>query len=956
MAAAQFIIGIDLGTTHCCLAYAPSDAPSDVTLFPILQRVGPGQLAERPLLPSVRYHPSTEEQAADDAVVPWSGSVLADEPQGAWFGEYPLWLGGKQLGRLVTSAKSWLSHPRADRAAAILPWTAEAGARSSASPSDLPKVSPIVASASYLCYLRDAWNHHFPDAPMSQQQVVVTLPASFDDMARVMTRQACQLAGLEAVHLLEEPTAACYDWFRQVQKGQQACPEALSQILVCDVGGGTTDFSLMSVTSVKPELQVQRTAVGDHLMLGGDNIDLALASVIQQQLGNDVRKLSVSQLSQLMVQTRQAKESLLSDAGPDEVSVTVLGQGRGLLAGAKKGMLSRATVRDLVLEGYFPEIDYETPLQQGGAAVVAFGLPYARDPAVSRHLAAFLRKHQQTDVQAVPDAVMFNGGLFKSALLRERLVHQLSRWRGQPVHVLENPAPEYAVARGAVAYGAALLGSAQKIKATLPRHYFLLAAGMEGQGICLLPKGSETAQTHSLGQQFALRVGEPVQMHVVASTQPRAFAVGELATLADIEPVALPPLHVVIDPPMRGDQSALEIPVCLSASATDIGTLQLQCELQAGSPEAAWWPQNQRWQFEFEGVATVAETRLSEKTIATDLPAPHERTAQALAAIDDVFGKADAQAAKANPPGKLRGRLEKTIGVRGDWNIATLRAMADQLLVHTKRRRRSAAHERVWFWLVGYCLRPGYGMAGDANRMAQLWQLFDAGLQYDAESQNQSHWWLMWRRVCGGLVQNEQEVLAERVLALLARLTSGKRQKVKGKGAALLKAQAAGQGDAVRLLGMLERLPLARRTEIGNQLFKQLKQDVNSESLWWSLGRIGARQLIGADQHGGGVLQPLPPATIARWLPDLIQVLKGKKAYPTEAAAFAIMQMAARTPDPLSNIEAALSERVQAALSALKVPSRWVQAIETVLDQDDADQQMRLGEQMPHGLRLLQLD
>lgn len=964
LTAAQFIVGIDLGTTHCCLAYAPISAPTDVQLLPLLQRVGPGQMAERPLLPSIRYHPSDEELAVDDAALPWSSTLLDGEPQGAWFGTYPYWLGGKQLGRLVTSAKSWLSHPRADRTAAILPWSESVGQSKNVDTAKTdtktdtkggaPKVSPIIASASYLCYLRDAWNHQFPDAPMTQQHVVVTLPASFDDMARVMTRQACRLAGLNEVHLLEEPTAACYDWYRRVQQGQQEPPENLSQILVCDVGGGTTDFSLLSVTAVAPDLQVQRTAVGDHLMLGGDNIDLALAGLVQQQLGSDVRKLSLSQLSQLMVQTRQAKESLLAQSGPEEVSVTVLGQGGGLLAGAKKGVLSREAVQQLVLDGYFPEVEYETPLQQGGSAVVAFGLPYARDPAISRHLVAFLRKHQQAGIPPVPDAVMFNGGLFKSDLLRERLVAQLSAWRGSPVRVLENPAPEYAVARGAVAYGAALLGETHKIKATLPRHYFLLAAGLDGQGICLLPKGSETAQIHPLGQQFALRVGEPVQMHVVASTLPRHFAVGELVDLVDIEPVPLPPLQVVIDPPEDSAERVLEVPVRLSASATDIGTLELQCQPVMDSQTNALWPADQQWRFEFDGVLNSTDSPDSGSCgDHNHLPTPHANTAQALAAVEAVFGKADAQAAKAHPPGKLRAQLEKTLGARDSWNISTLRAMADKLLSLSKRRRRSAAHERVWFWLMGYCMRPGYGVVGDTDRMAQLWNLFDAGLQYDTESQNQSHWWLLWRRVCGGLVLTEQQILAERVLELLQRLSSGKRQKLKGKGAALLKAQAAGQGDAVRLLGMLELLPLAQRTNIGEQLLKQLKQDINNESLWWSLGRVGARQLLSADRQLPIALQPLPPATVARWLPVLIEILKGKKTFPIEAAAFSVMQISQRTNDAIFNLEPALAQSVAAALSALKVPERWVQAIESVCDQDDADQKMRLGEQMPHGLRLM---
>ena len=227
--------------------------------------------------------------------------------------------------------------------------------------------------------------------------------------------------------------------------------------------------------------------------------------------------------------------------------------------------------------------------------------------------------------------------------------------------------------------------------------------------------------------------------------------------------------------------------------------------------------------------------------------------------------------------------------------------------------------------------------------------LFDLGRIWSVDID----WWLLWRRVCGGLVLTEQEVLAERVLALLSRLSSGKRQKLKGKGAALLKAQAAGQGDAVRLLGMLELLPSDQRSDIGARLLKQLKQDINNESLWWSLGRIGARQLVSADRQMPGTTQPLPANTVSLWLPQLVDILKGKKPFPTEAAAFAVMQMAQYTNDALFSLEPSLSKNIKDALSALKIPVRWVQAIEMVVDEDDADQQMRLGEQMPHGLRLI---
>ncbi|MEJ2741886.1 MAG: Hsp70 family protein [Gammaproteobacteria bacterium] len=856
----------------------------------------------------------------------------------------------------------------------------------------MSKVSPIVASASYLNYLRCAWEYAFPDAPLVQQTVVVTLPASFDDLARVMTRQACRLAGLPEVHLLEEPTAACYDWFRQVQSGDLSVPDRLSRILVCDIGGGTTDFSLLAVTQWEPTLHLQRIAVGEHLMLGGDNIDLALATQVEQSLAAEQNEttqrnrngFNLAQLSQLMAQTRTAKEVLLSESAPESASVTLLGQGRGLMASAKTATLRRDQVRDVVLEGYFPHVDLDVPVVQDRGGLKAFGLPYARDAAVTRHLAAFLRKHGTTagtdgsKSVILPDAVIMNGGLFNSPLLRQRIVDQLSHWTGQTVALLPNTDPNYSVARGAVAFGAALSGVSHKIVATLPRHYFLLPAGLTDQGICLLPKGSETAQRHYLGQQFALRVGEPVQMDVVASTHPRAFVVGEVAPLQDISPVPLPPLRVTVPPPSSNSPSACteskqdacdavirEVPVRLSASATDIGTLQLSCEPDPQSSEAIRWPTGQCWQFEFEVLEPTG--RHIEHTIpeSVNFPESHPKLTHARAAIRTVFGKASAKAASDLPPGKLRARLEKVLGPRDDWNVMTLRGIADELLACMKRRRRSDTHERVWCWLTGFCLRPGYGAPDDAERMAKIWSIFDAGLQYDSESQNQSQWWLLWRRVSGGLGAAEQICLVNAVESLLDRLQSSRRQQ-SAKARALLDAQAAGQADAIRLVGTLERLPLARREALGRRILGLLEADLNNESLWWSLGRLGARRRLSpvlshaeACDADGVVLAP---DCVAPWLCVVMEWLQGFKQSATkmstknlavEAATFALFQMSQRVDEVALNINETLAEQVVAYLVEFKVPNRWCEAIQHVCSDDKQDEKRRVGEQMPYGIRLI---
>jgi len=940
---ASYIVGIDLGTTHCCLAYAPLSQPDQVSLLPLLQRGGPGQVAEKTLLPSIRYHPRKEEVVSEGQVLPWPAEQVEGDNAQAWIGEYARWLSGAQLGRSVTSAKSWLSHPKVDRTAAILPWSEHTQAQGleQAEHDGIVKVSPIVASASYLKYLAQCWAHVFPDVPLNQQHVVVTLPASFDDMARVMTRQACRLAGLGAVHVLEEPTAACYDWYQAVQSGSKSVDEPLQRILVCDVGGGTTDFSLVQVTAMNPMLELQRVAVGDHLMLGGDNIDLALAGIVQSTLGQEAHQFTSSQLTQLVMNTRSAKELLLSDQAPDEVEVTVLGRGSGLLSKAKTVVLTKEQVHQVVLEGYFPIVDLETPLERGNSAVVAFGLPYARDPAITKHLASFLKKHFGDDRSQLPDAVMFNGGVFNSSILRQRVIDQLNQWRGEPLTVLDNPEPHFAVAKGAVAYGSALEGVASKILATLPRHYFLKTDGIEHKGICLLPRGSQTSEVHQLGQQFALRVGEPVQMHVVASTDARSFVVGEVVDLDKIQTHALPPLVTSID----GIKEVVEeIPVVLSAKATELGTLELSCRSVDDSAHC--------WDFQFESVAQfqLPNTQDQAKASDADFSQLHARAEEAKAVIDVVFGKADAKAAKANPPGQLRNRIEKILGSKDQWDVSTSRFIVDQLLSHSKRRRRTAQHERVWCWMVGFCMRPGFGAPNDPGRVQQIWSLFKSGLQYDTEPQNQSQWWLMWRRVCGGLGISEQHELHDAVQGLLQRLNSSKKKKLNARAAALMKAQQAGQMDAVRLLGLCERVDLEQRQSIGQLLLTMLQKDLNNESLWWSLGRLGARVPVYEDNRHC----VLPVKVVEQWLETVFQLLSSGRQFPLETVAFAVTQMSLKVSEDQYNLSVQWLDRIVQWLEEQKMPDRWIDSIRNIQNQNEEDQSRRLGEQLPYGLRLLQ--
>ncbi|HEX4974770.1 MAG TPA: Hsp70 family protein, partial [Pseudomonadales bacterium] len=543
---ARYIVGIDLGTTNTVVAYVDmTDAPDSIRLFEIEQFVAPGELKALPMLPSLRYHPAPGELPEDLLNVPGHTRESNDTGQ-AVFGYFARQHSSKVEGRAVISAKSWLSHPSVDRTAAILPWGADDG---------VPKVSPVVASASYLVYVRDAWNKQHPEHPLAQQEVVLTVPASFDESARALTLKAAKQAGLQQLRLLEEPQAVCYDWLHR--HAQQIAGKLSSSklLLVCDVGGGTTDLTLIKIRhSADGVPELTRIGVGDHLMLGGDNIDLALAHRAEQQLQQDNKKLSTTAFSQLVQQCCLAKERLLAEDGPEKTSVTLLGSGTRLMGGALSLELKADEVRQLVLDGFLPQVNISDAPRTKRSALVEFGLPYAADAAITRHIAAFLLRHQRVCVEAlglaehelaIPDTLLLNGGFFNSAVVVQALIAQLQEWRAGPVNLLDNPHPDLAVAYGAVASGLAQRGLQSKIGGGSARSYFLLIDKANAQALCLLPRASEENQFFSLDQSFLLTLDAPVQFELASTTRDDIYLPGQLLTLDEDFPV-LPPLMTVM--------------------------------------------------------------------------------------------------------------------------------------------------------------------------------------------------------------------------------------------------------------------------------------------------------------------------------------------------------------------------------------------------------------------------
>ena len=926
MQSAAYLVGIDLGTTNTVVAYAHADdTASSIRLFEIEQLVAPGEVAARPLLPSLRYHPAPGELAAGDLQLAWPQADVV-KVEHAVLGALARQLGAQVPGRLVSSAKSWLSHANVDRQAPILPWGAEA---------DVPKVSPVAASASYLAHVRAAWNHRYPHAPLEKQELVLTIPASFDEGARALTLEAARMAGLGTLRLVEEPQAAFYDFLQRRRDSLALDLAQTRRILVCDVGGGTTDFSLIDVAFDDAGApQLERSSVGNHLILGGDNMDLALAHLVETRMAAGVAggmKLSAARLSQLMERCRAAKELLLSSDAPDKATVTLLGAGARLIGASRSVDVTREEVAAMVVDGFFPMVELGDVARKGRAGIVEFGLPYAQDAAITRHLASFLQQHHG----ALPDTLLLNGGVFRADALARRLAETLAHWRGAPLTILHNDNPDVAVARGAVAYALARRGQAPRIGGGSPRSYFLVLgeAGKDKRAVCILPRGSASGEEIRLTERlFALRLGRPVRFHLASSIAEAGAPpkLGDIVELNEDDYVRLPPLASVLHD-KRDASDKREITVQLATVMTEVGTLEVHCVAEADA--------GARWLLEFQLRGSEDEQGADggEGNAAAISP----RIKEAIDKIERIFG-GKAQKVETKEVRQLRQHLEQGLGSRESWDTPLLRQLFDALMLRARGRRRSAEHERVWLNLAGYCLRPGYGDALDPWRMEQLWAMFEAGVQHHKDNQVCAEWWTLWRRVAGGLSTEQQlRLLDDFAFNLQADASQRSSRPVTLVGGS--------DDDMLRLGASLERIPGAYKAEVGAWLLKRLDQaskkgEAADTNTLWALARVGARQPFHGSAH-----EVVDSATVADWLAVLL-ALDWKK---TEPAAFAATHLARMTGDRSRDIDDDLRATVLARLKAVGAPPQWLAMVSAVMQLDEASTKRMLGDALPPGLKLI---
>lgn len=941
--AADFIVGIDLGTSNCAVAFARLDTSgATVSDFPVVQLQRPGQAGAQPLLPSALYLPAAGEMAAGAARLPWGESP-------DWIvGEFARWQGGRVPGRLVSSAKSWLCHPGVDRTAPILPWGA---------PADVTKLSPTAASTALLAHLRAAWDTAHPGQPLSSQEVVITVPASFDEVARALTVTAAREAGIRQFTLVEEPQAAFYDFTSRHRADLAEALAGVRLVLVVDVGGGTTDFTLIASGVGEDGVVLKRIAVGEHLILGGDNMDAALARRAEERLAGGGKKLSALQWTHLVQASRVAKEQLLAMAAPERHPIALAGSGSRLIGSTLSTELTREEVEQLIVEGFFPACEPdEEPRRGSRTALQELGLPYAPDPAVTRHLAAFLRRHADVGFGALgqteearqrgraearnepgtpeataiprPDAILLNGGVFNAPRLANRLVDIVSGWWPERprIALLEHDSLDLAVARGAAAYGLARKGVGRRIGGGAAQALYV-GIGDSGaetsRAVCVIPRGHEEGQTVEMtGQAFQLTVERPVQFPLYSTTADRVDPPGAVVTMNEaFKP--LPPLHTLIR--ATGAKKGY-VPVHLRSSLTELGTLELWCVSNVA---------DERWRLEFDLRGAAAR---GGATVTEAMPAGY---AQVREQVDRVFGPAT-RTVDPREVKKFGENLEAAVGARETWSVPLLRELWGTLFANAKRRRRSPVHERLFYRFVGYGLRPGFGYPLDDWRCEQTFGLLAENVNFHAEVSVWNEFWVMWRRIAGGLTPEQHQAIWRVLEPHLARRIPPNAPKNAGRVKGI---QPEGLDEMVRTAAALERIDAGQKAQCGTWIAERLrKPDQPGSGPWaWALGRLGARVPLFGSGH-----QTVDVEQASEWL----GLLLAKDLRQTDGAAFAVTQLARMTGDRTRDIEDELRARVVDALRAAKAPDRWLQLVTEVVALEAEDEARALGDTLPVGLKV----
>lgn len=973
----RYVVGIDLGTTNSAVCYVDTESKNhSPQVFPIGQFVGVDLFEARETLPSFHYQPRADEFPENSFTPPFGNSVTKTRKNNAashnaLLGTLARDQGAKNLGRLISSAKSWLSHSGVDRTAPLLPWGGS---------DEVEKYSPLEISAKYLHHIRLAWDAAHPQFPLHQQDIVLTLPASFDEVARELTIAAAKEAGIAKLVLLEEPQAAFYAWMAR-NETQSLKPG--QKILVLDLGGGTTDLTLIRVRETDDgKLKFHRVAVGEHLILGGDNFDLALAQHLQHRLVQEGKIPKTEETEQgknlpprlrtvLVRQCCRLKELMLGPQPPETTSLTLPGLGSKLLGGSVQIEVTRKEVHELLVDGFFPFVSLDSKPVRHANAFREFGLPYASDAAITRHLARFLEVHRHSgDLEgetfsegidpARPDFVLFNGGVFESETLRKRVVAVIESWfaneGSEPYSpcVLENPRLDLSVALGAARYGMVRRGQGERISATLARSYYV---GIENtvtenrddetksvtQAICLLPASVEADEQIVLTTpEFELLIGTPVAFPLYVSSLRLTDRPGEILEIAPEQIKALPPIKTVLKTRRKNQEM---IRVRLRGMLTEIGTLELELEEivdQRSGPRKGRKQLN--WRLEFDIRSTTQTDRMEHESDSEKEGFFDESTWEDMKTLlERTFSVTNKNASPEIKPSELVKKLVEASELsREHWPGSLLRRIGQELMTLEQGRKISAAHESRWLNLLGYAYRPGFGLAMDDWRIDQFWKTVQGNLLHNTSSVRMQ-WWIVLRRIAGGLTTGQQLSVSEPILGHVRALH---KQLIEGRGRGGDLELTSQEGAEIwRLLGAMELLPRELKTELGRMIidlaFKKCMEPVY-EAMIWALGRIGARTLL-----SGPLNAVLPVAVVEPWIRTLLQHGKSRSI-----EHFALLELARKTDDPYRDVSEKIRDGILAHFLKTAAPEHFSEHLRTTATLDEAEQGLVFGESLPLGLRI----
>lgn len=921
----RYIIGIDLGTTNSALTFIDTEgAVLSVQLFSVPQLTGVGKVSGLSTLPSFCYLAAPGEWSPGALALPWKGNV------DVFVGEFAKQHGARVPTRLVQSAKSWLCNVSANRRDKILPLESD----------DLSnRISPVEASAKFLEHLRDAWNGTMAKGESSlaleEQEVVLTVPASFDEVARALTVEAARKVGFLHITLIEEPQAAFYSWIAQHEQEWESYFQSGETILVCDIGGGTTDFSLIEIHSNEKNLSFQRMAVGDHLLLGGDNIDIALAHYLEQKLKEAGHPpLESHQWLQLKAEARAAKEALLApkEEAKENYSVVLQGVGSSVLKGSLSVVVSRREVEALLSPGFFGLYPLDEASQIcRSRGFRSLGLPYEDEPSITKHLARFLKQAGQLEKGKGVDYILFNGGTVKPKIFQEAIEKSLQSWFPQtPLRRLESSSLDLAVARGASYYGKVRRGLGVAIGGGTPRSYYLKIDVKEGdaissQALTLLPRGSLEGAVFQPDHVFALRPNTPVAFHILTSHVRLHDKEGDFVPIDPNEMQALPSIQTVLRFGRKQvEETSVEtLPVRLGIKLTPIGTIELWLDSQVSG---------HRWELEFQirsatGQEAPAAASNERRVVDETFEAGHLEEAKEV--LTSLFEPSSIQ-----KPGKVMERLEALIGAgRREWGPTILRELWASLLKAAPYRKLSAELEARWWNLAGFFLRPGYGFPLDDFRMKELWKILLGEFKSKKTSECLVQMCICVRRVAGGLNRGQQMQVATDLIGTVIDKKTGKID-LKRKGDSYL------YSEKIRALASLERVDLPFKMKLGEALSDRIIHDQGDKGDCWALGRIGARHLL----HGSAG-HVIPRGAAAKWVEKL---LANKKNLDDEALLFLMRQLARKTDQRELNLSESLIQQILKTFPQSDL-EEWILKEKKI---DEAEQEQLYGDRVPTGLLL----